>query len=140
MSMEFNVFLRNSNFPDRAKWQKAIDEFGLPMKLDRSLDPKTNTGYVPVKLKDRESGFELYNDGSEELISDHPELAAAIGDRDTVLSFRWGGDLNEGGCSLAAAAALVKAFDAVGFDPQDGAFHTDPAELIRQAKECFGDA
>jgi len=140
MSMEFNVFLRNSNFPDRAKWQKAIDEFGLPMKLDRSLDPKTNTGYVPVKLKDRESGFELYNDGSEELISDHPELAAAIGDRDTVLSFRWGGDLNEGGCSLAAAAALVKAFDAVGFDPQDGAFHTDFAELIRQAKECFGDA
>jgi len=137
MSLELYVFLRGAAVPDRAGWQRAIDSIGLPIQLDISLDPKTNTGFSPVNLKGHKSGFELYHDGATELLSIYPQLRTDVADRDTVLSFRWGGDLKECGCVLGAAAALLNEFDGVAYSAEDGVVYKDSQQLVIEARQCF---
>jgi hypothetical protein len=137
VSLELHVFLRRERLPDRAGWQRTIDALGLPIQLDISLNPKTNTGFSPVNLKGTKSGFELYGGSTTELLSIYPHLRPDVGDRDAVLSFRWGGDLKECGCVLGAAAALLDAFEAVAYYPEDGIVYKDSRQLVVDARQCL---
>ncbi|MGD1275904.1 MAG: hypothetical protein ABR964_01615 [Tepidisphaeraceae bacterium] len=137
MSLELHVFLKRANLPDRAGWQHEIDAIGLPIQLDAALDPRTNTGFSPVKLKGIASGFELDHGNAGELLSTYPHLRPVVADRDTALSFRWGGDLKECGCVLGAAAALVKAFDAVAYYAEDDVAYKDYQQLLIESRQCL---
>jgi hypothetical protein len=137
MSLELHVFLRKSDIPSRDQWQKAIDGLSLPIVLDKDLNAVTNSGFLPVAVNGVESGFELYHDDPVELISSYTDLHANVGNRNAVMTFRWGGDLLEGGSALGAAAAIVRAFSAIAYNPQDGIIYTEAGQLVSEAQQCF---
>lgn len=137
MSLELHVFLPTAAVPDRAGWQRAINASGLAIQLPDDLDPRTNTGFVPVKFGQIESGFELYSEPAAELLAVYPHVRPAVADRKWALSFRWGGDLVECGCASVAAAALVAAFQGLAYYPDDDLFYSRSEQLLEQTRECF---
>jgi len=136
MSLEMHVFLEKRRVPDRASWQAAVDSLALPFQLDSDLDPIHDTGFSPSKINGLDSGFEIYSESAAGLLQDHAELAKAVGSRDWCISFRWGGDMNECACVLAASAALVKLCDALAYYPDDNLTY-DLKRLIAETQSCL---
>lgn len=108
MSLSLFVFIPAGPLPSCGAWQAAIDRLGFPVVIDRELDLPLSSGFRPCVLDGQASGFELYCDSGAGLVAEYPRLRSLV-DRaaSTALIFRWGGDLRECACVLAAAAALV---------------------------------
>jgi hypothetical protein len=136
LSLEIYAFLSKDRVPDRLRWQQSIVGTGLPLELDPELDVASNRGFSPCVLNGEQSGFEIHLDHSQE-IPLAPDVALAVGDRDRVITFRWGGDLKECACVLGAATALVKDFDAVGYFPNDDIIYVDFKTLLDEAHQCL---
>jgi hypothetical protein len=136
MSLEMHVFLEKRRVPDRASWQAAVDSLALPFQLDSDLDPIHDNGFSPSKINRLDSGFEIYSESAAGLLQDRPELAKAVGSRDWCISFRWGGDMNECACVLAASAGLVKLCDALAYYPDDNLTY-DLKRLIAETQSCL---
>jgi hypothetical protein len=137
MSLELHVFMKRESVPDRRRWQASIDALGLPLILYADLNLAKDTGFSPCKINGEDSGFEIFpNDEAKKLLSAYPHITSVVGDRDYVISFRWGGDLRECGCVFAAAAALVKSVDAVAYYPDDDIVYEMP-RLLEEARQCF---
>jgi hypothetical protein len=119
MSLEMHVFLVRQRVPDGASWQAAVDSLALPLRLSPDLDPIHDKGFSPSEIRGLKSGFEIYSESANEHLQDRAELARVVGNRDWCISFRWGGDMNECACVLAASAGLVKLCDAVAYYPDD---------------------
>jgi hypothetical protein len=119
MSLEMNVFLEKARIPDRSSWQAAVSSLGLPFELNPELDPLHDRGFSPSKLNGLDSGFEIYSESAKSVIENQPQLAEILDSRDWCISFRWGGNLSECACVLAASAGLVKLCDAVAYYPDD---------------------
>ena len=62
-------------------------------------------------------------------------LAKVVGNRDWCISFRWGGDMNECACVLAASAGLVRLCDAVAYYPDDDLTY-DLNHLLEDFRAC----
>jgi hypothetical protein len=133
MSLEMHVFLDKGRIPDRSSWQSAVESLGIPFELYPALDPTHDSGFSPSKIRGLDSGFELYSEPAEEFLRGQPKLAAAVADRNWCISFRWGGDMNECACVLAAGAALVKFSDGVAYFPDDDLTY-DLNGLLEEAK------
>jgi hypothetical protein len=136
MSLEMHVFLNKGKIPDRSSWQATVGSLGLPFELDPALDPIHDSGFSPSKIKGLNSGFEIYSEPAQGLLETQSELAGNVGDRDWCISFRWGGDMNECACVLAATAALVQLCDAVAYYPDDNLI-CDLNGLLEEAKGCL---
>jgi hypothetical protein len=136
MSLEMRVFLDRGKIPNRASWQAVVGSLGIPFELDPDRDPIHDSGFSPSKIKGLDSGFEICSEPAEGFLEDQAELARRVGDRDWCISFRWGGDLNECACVLAASAALVKLCDAVAYYPDDNLTY-DLNGLLEEAKRCL---
>ncbi len=106
MSMELHVFLSKRTLPDVRGWQAAIDSLGFDVKLDSVVNVGTDSGFWPAVFKGRDSGFEFDVMPASDVVEAYPHLAVRLSGLDIVGNFRWGGDLNEMACALAAAAAL----------------------------------
>lgn len=132
MSMELHVFCPARKLPDIRAWQAAIDAHGFDVKLAPDTDVSTTSGFVPAVFKDRDSGFEFDISPASELVDVYPDLAELLHDMDMVGNFRWGGDLDELACTLAAAAALTSLTSGLWFDPQEGECR-DAAGAIEEA-------
>jgi hypothetical protein len=114
MSVEVYVFLRSPDLPTRDTWQKAIDLARVPLTL-QPFDVLMHSGFVPVRLHDRDTGFEYYIGVAREVPGvDISRLAG----RDRCISFRVGGDMKELQAAMHAAAVLTERFGGVFFDPQ----------------------
>lgn len=87
MANEQYAFLRKQDVPTRQQWQSAITECGFDFQLDPDLQPFEDAGFCPCKLARSESGFEIYYDGSPELLSEFAGIAQGC---DYCIAFRWG--------------------------------------------------
>lgn len=114
MSVEFHVLLRSSSLPAQEVWQAAIANSGFDVTLD-PFDWKTVQGFLPVRLQGRDTGFELHTEGLEPEIVNRFDLA---GRADTRVTFRFGGDMDEGLAAMCSAAVLAKCTDGLFVDPQ----------------------
>jgi hypothetical protein len=124
MSLELHAFLSSRENVNRESWQGAITMLGFPVQLDAGLDLTKDSGFSPCLLDGRESGFEICCDSVAELLDVYPTVAEAVQGKDRAISFRWGGDMREGACVTAAAAALASAFNAVVYFPDDDSICT----------------
>jgi hypothetical protein len=115
MSLEMHVFLEKRRVPDRAAWQAAVDSLALPVRLSPDLDPIHDKGFSPSEIKGLKSGFEICSQPPDAHMQNQAELAKVVGNRDWCISFRWGGDMNDCACVLAASAGLVRFCDAVAY-------------------------
>ena len=136
MSLETHAFMARDGLPDLARWQAAIDAAGLPLQLHPELDLSKDSGFSPCKLKGEDSGFEIYVDEAKELLASYPHLEERLAGQDCAVSFRWGGDMKECACVLAAAYALAKDFDAVVYYPDDDMVYSLD-ELLEETNQCL---
>ena len=137
MSLEFHAFIKSESIPTRDGWQEAIASLYLPLELDKELDPLQNTGYVPCLLNGKSSGFELYLDDAESLLTYYSHRKNEVAGLDKSLSFRWGSDLSECACVMAAAVALVNACGAITYYPNDDILYVDKDALLSETRELL---
>jgi hypothetical protein len=162
VSINLDVFLNRRNLPDRESWQRAIIAAGVDFEFD-DAEPATHNGFWPCKLDGKECGFEYFFGDREPIeereraaqakrgwwsrlfgssdpvkVVEHDEfddLQEAIGDRDSMVSFKWRGAHKQaeldGRAAMLAAATLAKIADGVFVDPQgDFATGADALDLI----------
>jgi hypothetical protein len=109
---------------------------GLPVVLDDTLALPHTTGYRPCRIRGEESGFELFVDTGAALLAHYPGLKGRVTPTAKIISFRWGGDLLEGACAMAAAAALLQQWQAIVYYPEDDVFY-DLDRLKRDFADCI---
>jgi hypothetical protein len=136
MSLEMRVFLEKRRVPTRASWQAAVDSLDLPLRLFPDLDPIHDTGFSPSEIKGLKSGFEIYSEPAHAHLQNQAELRKVVGSRDWCISFRWGGDLKECACVMAASAGLVRLCDAVAYYPDDDLTY-DLNRLLEDFRACL---
>jgi hypothetical protein len=103
------------------EWQKAINEFQFPIRLSEDVDFEKTSGFLPVLLNGKLSGFECdhwtIDDIKESLSFHHIALDPNL---KHVLAFRWGGNFDELICATQASTAYALATGGLIFDPQEG--------------------
>jgi hypothetical protein len=134
MSLDLYVFV--DRVPDRVAWQAAIDQTRVDLKLDPTLDVGRDEGFLPCELNGKSSGFELSLVPAAEVLGSYPSLKTSVGARLHAMCFRWGGDLVECACVLAATLGLVRGFKGVAYYPSDD-LHYDVAGLEKDLRECL---
>jgi hypothetical protein len=135
MSLGMQVFLQKQRVPDTASWQAAVDSLDLPLRLSPDLDPIHDTGFSPSEIRGLKSGFEIHSEPADGHLQDRVELARIAGNRDWCISFRWGSDMNECACVLAASAGLVRLCDAVAYYADDNLTY-DLNGLLEDFQAC----
>jgi hypothetical protein len=136
VSLELILFLEKSRIPNRATLQSAADSLELPFQCDPTLDLVKDSGFSPSSIKGISSGFEIYSQSAQEVLSDYPQMRATVGARDWTITLRWGGRMSECACALAASAAIVKLCDAVAYYPADDVTYTLKT-VVDEFQDCL---
>ncbi len=132
MAMELHV-LSDRRLGSIAEWQRAIDAEGFPLRLAADVDLAQANGFLPARLRSKQTGFECFHDRADETMDflgrinfDHPWKFA--------LGFRWIGDPAELEAVWMAAAAYAVATGGIIFDPQETEVFTPvrARETVRQ--------
>jgi hypothetical protein len=131
MSMDLYVFIEGYPSLNTVEWQQALDAKALPVQLTEGVDLAGHSGFLPVVLDGRPTGFYFFREDATELASDIPEIEAAHLNKATVYNLNFGGHFLECASAYYSAAALVAKFNGRAFDPQDGKFLT--FEELREA-------
>ena len=135
MSLELYAFLAGE-LPTREAWQSAIQALGYPVSLDEALTVKESSGFVPCRLVDGDSGFELFVDRVQTIVEEYPTIKGRVQGRIWAISFRWGGNLGECACVMAGAAGLMRSSGAIVYYPDDDLWYEE-ADLRREFDSCF---
>lgn len=113
MSMDLYVFVDHPSALTVLEWQKAIDALHYPVRLDESIDLNTFTGFFPVTLQSKKTGFYFSNaDAPEEIPGADLQRSTAVYD------FNFGGHFLEAASAYYVAAALVASFHGRAFDSE----------------------
>lgn len=137
MSIDIFVFLALNRAPDFDAWQKALRTSRPEMHFAAPLDLARQSGFLPVLMNGKATGFYFFRSDAKEIVRDYPAAMAGLsGGVAYQLSF--GGDAIECVVAMRSAEVLVKSFGGVAFDPQGGKVMTaqdlsDNAELCRMA-------
>lgn len=135
MSMNFHACWKGPLSVGRDELKAALGDLEFASTILHDLEGAE--GYWPVDIDGCKTGVEIYFDSNlDQLTEDYPVLAGALGGRDSVVTFTWGGDFAEGGAGIALAAAITKLRAGIVYDPQDGVCLSVEAAAA-QAKEMF---
>lgn len=137
MSLELHVLL--ASLPDREGWQASIDAAGFELRLDPELVVESDTGFVPCTIGTKQSGFELWREESAELARSYLSLAGHAAARPHAITLRWGGDMLECACALAAAAGMAHGLGGVAYYPDDDLTY-EVEDLLGEAREAIAAA
>ena len=135
MSMELIIILALQRAPTLDAWQRALDARHIPIQFTYKADLAKHTGFLPVEVNGRRSGFYFSQDQYSDVASTYPAIASAHMAKPAIYSFEYGGNFDECTSVFYAAGVLVSDFGGVAFDPQGGAFMSSQ-ELAETAKEC----
>lgn len=100
-----------------SEWQKAIDTEGFAVRLTDDEPFADVSGFLPVKLRDKQTGFECYHVDSREMIDTYDDVQFSR-EWKYALVFVWGGDFAEMQATWMAATAYARATSGIVFDPQ----------------------
>lgn len=135
MSMEVYVF-SDRQLDAMGEWQSALEAEGFNINLDESRGFVDLSGFLPVNIDGRPSGFEC----------DHFEAGPVIDELNAegfpverrwkyLLAFRFGGSRYECTSALVAAAIYMRSTDGILFDCEDGTFHS-PENAVAYARRA----
>jgi hypothetical protein len=128
MAMEMHVFSER-RLNSMAEWQRAVDLEGYPLKFAPDARLETVNGFLPCRLRERETGFECYHDDAQRTMENygrdsfHSQWKYALG-------FRWRGDFTELQAAWMTAAAYARATNGIVFDPEAGRSYS-PQEAVK---------
>ncbi|HUO18529.1 MAG TPA: hypothetical protein VMU44_02090 [Steroidobacteraceae bacterium] len=137
MSVELLVILAASKAPDWALWNQALWDTRAPASLSRSEDLKRFSGFLPVRVRGRATGFEFLNESGTDVAVRYPLLAQVPVANPVVYSLSYGVHPEECAAVFLSAAVLVSRFDGIAFDPQQGAMLTLD-QVNDGARQCLG--
>jgi hypothetical protein len=123
MSMEMRVFFAGP-MPTPVAVTQSMQRLGLNFAItDRQCEFEAYGGFMPMSSGEgadaHETGVEVYAGSARETIDDlgiegiDPKL-------NNEISFRWCGDLMEGACAAALAAAIATLTGGVMWDDSEG--------------------
>ena len=120
MSVELLIVLAAAKAPDWSSWNQALWDARAPASLSRSEDLKRFSGFLPVRVQGRATGFEFLNVSASDAAVQYPALSQVGLANPVVYSLSYGGHPEECAAAFLSAAVLVSRFDGVAFDPQQG--------------------
>jgi hypothetical protein len=120
MSIELLIVLAASKAPDWSSWNQALWNTRAPASLSRSEDLKRFSGFLPVRVQGRATGFEFFTESAADVAVRYPALAQVPLADPVVYSLNYGGHPEECAAAFLSASVLVSRFDGIAFDPQQG--------------------
>lgn len=129
MSMEVYVF-SNRRMDAVARWQAALDAEGYDIQLDASRDFADLSGFLPVTIDGKRSGFECDHFDAGQMIDELKEQGFPV-ERpwQYLLAFRFGGHRLECISALVAAAIYMRATEGILFDCEEGTYYGPESAL-----------
>ena len=124
MSIELLVVLAASKAPDWSSWNQALWDTRAPASLSRSEDLKRFSGFLPVRVRGRATGFGFLNESATDVAVQYPLLAQVPLANPVVYSLSYGAHPEECAAAFLSAVVLVSKFDGIAFDPQQGVMLT----------------
>lgn len=137
MSIELLIVLAASKAPDWSSWNRALWDTRAPASLSRSEDLKSFSGFLPVRVQGRATGFEFLTESATDVVARYPALAQVPLADPVVYSLSYGGHAEECAAAFLSASVLVSRFNGIAFDPQQGVMLT--LEQVNDgARQCLG--
>ncbi|MGH9228759.1 MAG: hypothetical protein ACRD07_08525 [Acidimicrobiales bacterium] len=136
VSVDQFVFLRKADMPSTSRWQAALDQLGIDLQLNPTLDPSVHSGYWPALLGDHDSGFEYLCGSIPDAFGAPPP--DGLNGRDYVINLVTHSDLRELRCAMYAASALAVACDGLCFDEETGGL-TSASAVLQEAHSIAED-
>jgi len=136
MSMELFVIFALNKSPTFDAWQSELTTSRSPAQFVQKVDLQQHTGFLPMKVQGRDSGFFLLRESYSELAAHYPGLHQLKQEGSIVYSLGYGGDFDECASAFYSAAALVALSNGKAFEPQGGQFMSKE-ELIEAASNCL---
>jgi hypothetical protein len=136
VSVELLIVLAATKAPDWSSWNQALWDTRAPASLSRSEDLKRFSGFLPVRVQGRATGFGFLNESATDVAVQYPVLAQVPLANPVVYSLSYGGHPEECAAVFLSAAVLVSRFDGIAFDPQQGVMLT--LEQVNEgARQCL---
>jgi hypothetical protein len=124
------VFLCEADLPSTSRWQAALDQLGIDLQLDPTVEPSGHSGYWPARLVCQDSGFEYFCGSIPDAFGALPP--DGLNGRDYVVNLVTHSDLHELRCAMYAASALAAACDGLCFDEETGGL-TSASAVLQEA-------
>ena len=118
------------------EWQDAVDKCGFPIKFQPDTDFSKVSGFLPLQLRDRLSGFECSHWPIDDILKTYEGIKIDSSFKH-ALAFRWGGNYDELISATQASAAYSVATEGLVFDCQEGDFISNEKsiEIARTIEE-----
>lgn len=135
MSMTMYVILSLSDVPNTNSLNELSVQLNTPVQYLENVDLKKHTGFLPVKLKGEDSGVETFMSPLSEFSDYFPAFHSSAFIEPVVVTFRWGGDMNEMVVALNSAYLLGYQKNSATFEPQSGVFLSN--EQVKEGAEAM---
>ena len=136
MSIELLVILAASKAPDWSSWNQALWDARAPASLARSVDLRRHSGFLPVRVAGRATGFYFLVESAVDVAARYPAIATVPLINPIVFSLSYGAHPGECAAAFLSASVLVSRFDGVAFDPQQGAL-LSLEQVDDAARQCL---
>lgn len=136
MPVELLVILATSKAPDWSSWNQALWEAHVPASLARSVDLRRHSGFLPVRVQGRATGFYFMVESASDLAVQYPALASVPLTKPIVYSLSYGRP-EECAAAFLSASVLVSRFEGIVFDPQQGLM-LSLDQVNDGARQCLG--
>ncbi|MCF6442930.1 hypothetical protein L1077_26250 [Pseudoalteromonas luteoviolacea] len=120
MSMTMYVFLSISDVPNTNSLNELSKQLNSSVHYMENVDLKEHTGFLPIQLSGNNSGVEIYMLPLSEFLDYFPSFDSSTFEKPVVITFRWGGDMNEMLVALKSAYLLGYEKQSAVFEPQSG--------------------
>lgn len=137
MAIELLIVLAGAKAPDWASWNQALWDAHAPASFSRSVDLRRHTGFLPVRVEGRATGFYFLTESANDAAVQYAPLATVPLADPIVYSLSYGGHPEECAAVFLSASVLVSRFEGVAFDPQQGAI-LSLEQVNEGARQCLG--
>ena len=130
------AYLNRNQVPERQALQEAIKALRFRLTLDDAYVPFESSGYLPCTLDGEDAGVDIKFSDTAAQLNDQPQLQQQVGDRDTAILLRWGGDPRERASALILGATLAHSFGALVQRQPEETLRV-PEQLVDEARKAF---
>lgn len=136
MSMQLLVLFAMQDTPDIDDWKNALREQNVPVSITAEVDLESHTGFLPMRLENRDTGLYFQIEDYADLAASIPPLNEVSIEDPVVYTLGYGGSLEEGAVAFYSAFALTVTFNGVAFEPQGGGF-MNADSLLEAATQLY---
>jgi len=136
MSMELFVIFALSKSPTFDQWHSELEASRSPAQFAQKVDLQQHSGFLPMKVQGRDSGFFLLRESYSDLTKHYPTIRQLKQQDPVVFSLGYGGNFDECAAAFYSAAALASMSGGKVFEPQGGVFMSKE-QLIEAASQCL---